>query len=306
MLLRLMFISMKVLIAGSSGLIGKALSASLVRKGFEVKRLLRPNSTEQNGLVWNPLENKIEIQSESFDAVINLAGANIGQKRWTAERKKQLYTSRVDSTQLLASALANANKPPKVFLNASAIGIYGERGDEILTELSPGGSGFLADLCKDWEKAAHKAAEVGIRTAVLRIGLVTGPDANFLKRQKLLFNLGLGGWIGSPGAWLSWVALSDAVKAIEWLMENESISGPVNITSPAPSTAKGFAKTLGKAMRRPVFLPIPKFGPSLLLGREMISALFQSTRVEPAVLLENGFEFQFRDPEAALAEALGR
>lgn len=294
-------------------MIGTALSQHLVGLEHEVVRLVR-REPAAGEIQWNPAEEMLEPDDiEGFDAVINLSGAGIGEERWSAERKKELIWSRIDSTLLLATTLPLLDKPPAIFINSSAIGYYGEQGDAIMTEAdSPAidlKTPFLTRLCHQWEVATAPVAQSGISTIILRLGVVLAPDALFLKRQLPLFKLGLGGRLGKAQRWISWVAVEDVVRAITWLLTegNENgITGPVNLCSPQPVQNSEFTKKLGKALGRPSFLPVPKIAPSLLLGKEMIDALTESTRVMPQVLLENGYQFQQPNLEEALQTALGR
>ena len=294
---------MRVLVTGASGLIGSTLCEKLLETGHEPVRLVRREATGADEIFWDPAAGTIDAEAlEGFDAVVHLAGAGIGDKRWSEARKRELADSRIRSTHLLATALAGLSESPKAFLSGSAIGIYGETGDrvadeeDVVTAAAPAlgqahndadgepigtGKGFLADLCHQWEAAATPAADAGIRTVLLRTGIVVDSKAPFLKRQLPLFKLGLGGRLGSKDRWVSWISLDDEIAAIIWLLGHEDISGPVNLTAPNPVTNQEFTKTLGRVLRRPTLLPVPKLFPSLLLGKELINALTESTRVVP-------------------------
>ena len=304
--------TVKVLVTGASGLIGSALCEKLRETGHEPVRLVRREAAGADEISWHPAAGTISSEAlegealEGFDAVVHLAGAGIGDKRWNEARKQELADSRIRSTHLLATALAGLQEPPKAFLSSSAIGIYGETGDKVADEASDAADSFLADLCHQWETAATPAAEAGIRTVLLRTGIVVDSKAPFLKRQLPLFKLGLGGRLGSKDRWVSWISLDDEVAAIIWLLEHEDISGPVNLTAPNPATNQEFTKTLGRVLRRPTLLPVPKLLPSLLLGKELINALTESTRVVPKALTDHGYHFAHPHLEPALRAALDR
>lgn len=241
---------------------------------------------------------------EGADAVVHLAGAGIGDSRWSDARKRMLVESRTRSTALLAGALADLDRRPRVLVSASAIGIYGDRGNEILTEQSPPGDDFLASLCVRWEAEEAPAAEAGIRVVWARTGVVLSRQGGALPKLLPLFRLGLGGRFGSGAQWWSWVTLDDEVRAIEWLLEND-VRGPVNLTAPNPVTNREFTRILSAVLSRPARLPVPKFGPRLLLGSELADALlFTSARVRPAVLESSGFAFSHSDLEAGLRDLL--
>lgn len=319
---------MRVLMTGASGLIGAKLCEKLREAGHEPVRLVRREAKGADEISWDPAGETLDSQAlEGCDAVVHLAGAGIGDKRWSRARKRELADSRIRSTHLLATALAGLRKPPKAFLSGSAIGIYGETGDrvageeDVVTAAAPAleqarndadearigtGEGFLADLCQQWEAATTPAAEAGIRTVLLRTGIVVDSKAPFLKRQLPLFKLGLGGRLGSKNRWISWISLEDEVAAIIWLLEHEDISGPVNLVAPNPVTNQEFTKTLGRILRRPTLLPVPKLLPSLLLGRELINALTESTRVAPKALTDRNYPFAHPRLEPALRAALDR
>lgn len=305
---------MRIVIAGSSGLIGTALIDALQEAGHVVDRLVRPTSTGP-GIPWDPQAGVIDTSAlEGVDAVINLAGRSIGDRRWSGGEKALIASSRIDGTTLLATTIAGLNSKPAVLINASAIGFYGDRGDEGLFEDAPKGEGFLADLCRDWEAATGAASDAGIRVAHLRTGIVISNRGGALGRLLAPFGpswlspyrWGLGGWIGDGRQWWSWISMRDQVRGILHLLESD-LSGPINLTAPAPTTNKGFLKAVGRALRRPVWLPIPEFVLRLLLGSELAQAtLFDSQRVIPARLIDDGFVFEVTDLSVALEEALGR
>jgi hypothetical protein len=295
---------MRVVVTGSSGLIGRALCSRLLANGHEVVRVVRqPVRPDDHVLQWNPQAGTIDASAlEGADAAIHLAGAGIGDRRWNEARKRILFESRSRSTALLSRALAVLDRPPRVLVSASAIGFYGDRGDEVLTEQSPPGDDFLASLCVRWEADTAPAAEAGIRVICARTGIVLSPDGGALRKLLPLFKLGLGGRFGSGAQWWSWISLDDEIRALEWLIEND-VRGPVNLSAPNPVTNREFTQVLSAVLRRPALLPVPRFGPKLLLGSEFADAmLFTSARVQPAVLESRGFVFSHSDLEAGLRE----
>lgn len=297
---------MDVVVSGSSGFIGTPLLAALGEAGHRPIRLVRrPPAAGADEIEWDIDQGKIDAEAlNGVGAVIHLAGAGIGDKRWTEAYKRELVESRTKGTSLLASTLAGLNTPPKVFVSGSAIGFYGDRGDEELTESSEAGSGFLADLVVKWEAAAQSAIDAGIRTVLARTGIVLDKDEGALEKLLLQFKFFLGGKMGAGSQWMSWISLHDEVRAILHLLESD-LSGPVNLTAPAPSTNAQFTKALGSAVGRPSFLPVPSFGPRLLLGKEMADGLlFDSARILPAKLEASGFEFAHPDLETALTAVL--
>ena len=291
---------MRIAITGATGLIGSALQPHLESLGHEVIRMVRGNPSGTD-IAWSPAEGRVDPHAlDGVDAVVHLAGAGIGDKRWTDAYKRELLESRTRGTALISDAIASADNGPSVLLSGSAIGIYGARGDEELTENSSPGTGFLADICVQWEAATAAAEAAGARVAHLRTGIVLSANGGALKKQLPLFKFGLGGKMGSGDQWQSWISIDDEVAAITHLLTAD-ISGAVNLTAPAPVTNAEFADTLGDVLHRPTFLPIPKFGPKLLLGSELAdNLLFSGQRVLPAVL--NADEsFTFRHPDLATA-----
>ena len=297
---------MKIIISGASGLIGKPLVKKLRLAGHEVVQLVRrtPNANESQ---WNPATGQIDASViDGADAVIHLSGAGIGDRRWTTKYKQELLESRTKSTALLASTIANSSKKPTVFLSGSAIGIYGPRGDEQLTEQSQNGESFLADICEQWEAAAKPAVDAGVRTVYLRTGIVLTPLGGALKKQLPLFKLGLGGKFGNGRAWQSWISLDDELDAIEHLL-TAKVFGAVNLTAPNPVTNADFTTALARALKRLAILPIPKFGPKFLLGAELADALlFTGQRVMPAELQKSGFVFKHSTIDVALRALLNK
>ena len=295
---------MNILISGSSGLIGSALTASLNDKGHNVLGLKR-SKPAGNTPSWDPDGGHIQIENAAdIDAVIHLAGDGIADGRWTASKKARILNSRVAGTTLIADYFASLAKKPKVFISASAIGYYGNRGDEIVDESSAAGDGFLADVCKQWEEATQKAKDAGIRVVRARIGVVLSPSGGALKKMLLPFKMGLGGNIGKGQQYMSWVSIDDAVGIFDFILANDSIEGPVNLVSPTPVINSDFTKALGKALNRPTLFPIPAFMVRLLFGEMGDECLLSSTRVMPEKILKSGYQFQHPTLENALEHLL--
>lgn len=293
-----------VTITGGRGLIGTALTRSLRQRGDQVRILSR--SPAPGEFRWNPDSGELDLAAlEGSDAVIHLAGEGIATGRWTADRKARIRSSRREGTALVASTLARLTRPPAVFLSASAIGIYGDQGDTILTESSPPGSGFLPTVGMEWEEATSPAATVGIPTALLRIGLVLTPDGGILHRLLPPFRLGLGGPIGDGQQWMSWIALPDLVAAIQVLL-NGTLTGAVNLTAPTPVRNAEFTSLLAATLRRPALFRVPAFALRLAFGSLADEALLASQRVEPARLVAAGFAFQHSHLASALEALLRR
>jgi uncharacterized protein len=310
---------MKVLIAGSSGLVGTALSSALANAGHTVCRLVRPESSSGQGakegfaVTWNPVTGELGGAGVGPDAVVNLAGASIADDRWTASRKALLRTSRIDTTRALVTALAKMNARPRVLVSASAIGVYGDRGDETLTEESKPGSGFLAKLAQDWETEALKAEALGIRVVLLRIGVILAHDGGALPRILLPFKFSAGGKLGSGQQWMSWIALEDVVGIIRVALEGPSakgaanvalLRGTVNVVSPQPAQNSEFTKVLAKVMHRPALFPAPAFALRLALGEMADALLLSSQRVIPQRLQQFGYSFAHPDLSDALRAVL--
>lgn len=299
---------MDVAVTGSSGLIGAALVTALSEAGHRPIALVRraPRSGADE-ITWDPAAGTIDSESlDGVDAIVNLSGAGIGDKRWTEEYKKLCFDSRIDGTALLATTMATMKTQPRVFLSGSAIGYYGSQGATELTERSPAGSGFLADLTVAWEAAAAPAVDAGIRTAFLRTGIVLSTAGGALPKLLPLFKFGLGGKFGSGEQYMAWVSIDDEVAAILYLLDAD-ISGPVNLTAPNPVTNAEFASVLGRVLGRPSFLPVPAFGPKLVLGGDRADALlFDSARVLPEVLQGSSFEHAHVELGAGLRGVLGR
>ncbi len=293
-----------VIITGASGLIGSALTYSLEQHGHRVIRAVRREVIDPEcELRWDPEEHEIdEARLEGTDAVVHLAGENIAGRRWSEAQKQRLFKSRARGTRLLSEAMARLQRKPRVFACASAIGFYGNRGEEQLDENSMPGDGFLAELCQQWEAECQPTRDAGIRTVNMRIGVVLSPDGGALAKMLLPFKLDLGGVIGSGRQYFSWIALDDVVRAIEFVLVGDSpggaIHGPVNLTAPEPVTNRQFTKALGRALRRPTLLPMPAFVARLAFGSEMADEmLLGGARIHPATLTAEGF--QFKHPQLA-------
>lgn len=301
---------MKILVTGSTGLVGTALVPALVRAGHTVCRLVRPETVVRTGagdgfqVTWNPVTGELGGAAVGADAVVNLAGASIADGRWTAQRKRELQSSRIDTTRALVAALEKMNARPRVLVSASATGFYGDRGDEVLTEESTPGNDFLADLAKSWEAEAVKAEALGIRVVRTRLGVILAKHGGALPRIMLPFRLFAGGKIGSGKQWMSWISLSDAVGLLGFAIENGNLRGPLNAISPQPVQNSLFTKTLARAMHRPALLPAPAVGLRLALGEMAGALLLSSQRVLPQKLQQHGYSFQHPDLNSALAALL--
>ena len=295
---------MKIVISGASGLIGTQLVEQLQQHGHDVVRLVR-RAANTGEIMWDPKAGVLSASAlEGADAVIHLSGAGIGDKRWTSSYKREILESRTITTSLIANTIANMSRKPSVFLCGSAIGIYGPRGDEQLTEVSTNGTSFLADVCEQWEAAAKPASDAGVRTVLLRTGIVLTTKGGALKKQLPLFQLGLGGKFGNGKQWQSWISIDDEVGAIEHLL-TANVSGAVNLTAPNPVTNAEFTSTLARVVKRPAFLPIPPFAPKAILGGELADALlFTGQRVTPAALNASGYQFVHPTLEVALRALL--
>jgi uncharacterized protein (TIGR01777 family) len=297
---------MKIVVSGASGLIGTQLVAKLSQSGHEVIRLVR-RSPKSGEIQWNPKSETLDAAAlEGTDAVIHLSGAGIGDKRWSDGYRKEILVSRTDTTALLAKTIASLSRKPSVFLSGSAIGIYGARNDEQLTEVSTHGTGFLAEVCEQWEAAAKPAVDAGVRTVYLRTGIVLSPKGGALKKLLPLFKLGVGGKFGNGKQWQSWISIDDEIGAIEYLL-TANVSGAVNLTAPNPVTNAEFTKVLASVLKRPAIVPVPTFAPKLLLGGELADALlFTGQRVIPAALNASGYTFKHPTLESALRSLLSK
>jgi uncharacterized protein len=298
----------RILLSGASGMVGSALRAELDARQAGVTRMVRRVPQTAGELQWNPTA-AIPIADtepiEGLDAAIHLSGVNLSAHRWTPAYRREMAASRVDSTRALATSLAGLRRPPRALLVASAIGIYGDRGNEVLDESSAPGQGFLADMCREWEAAAMPAAQAGVRVVHMRFGVVLAPGAGALAMMLPIFRLGLGGRLGSGKQWMSWISLSDLGSAVLFLLESPSLHGAVNLTAPHPVTNSVFTRTLARLLHRPAVLPAPAFALRLALGPMADEALLSSTRVLPRKLLDAGFRFAQPSIEEALHQAVG-
>ena len=288
-------------------MLGTAVRQALIAAKTPTLQLVRWGPAAEGQLRWDPgsdhpIENLGRI--EGAIAAIHLSGASVAAHRWTEAYRREMTASRVDSTRRLATALAGLQKPPQSFLVASAVGIFGDRGDEVLDESSAPGSGFLAGLCRQWEAAAEPAVQAGIRVIHLRFGVVLGPEQGALKQMLPPFRAGLGARLGKGRQWMSWISLADAVAAILFALDQKSLSGPVNLTAPNPVTNAEFTRALGNQLGKPVFLSIPAFALRLMFGQMANDAVLSSARVQPAKLLDAGFRFSMPEISAALQSAI--
>lgn len=297
---------MKILVTGSTGLVGSALLPFLRSQGHEVFRLVRSQAKVGPAeIYWNP-EQGIEDTSrlEGLDAVVHLAGENISEGRWTEEKKKRIRDSRVQGTRSLSDALARLERPPRTLVSASAIGYYGSRGDEMMREESAPGSDFLAEVCREWEAATEPAAQKDMRVVMLRFGVILTPKGGALSKMLAPFQFGVGGRLGSGRQYMSWITLDDVVGIINHALNDETLQGPVNVVAPNAVTNYEFTKTLGRVLSRPTIFPVPAFAIRLAFGEMGDAALLASTRVEPARLKESGYAFQHPELEGALRSML--
>jgi uncharacterized protein (TIGR01777 family) len=295
---------MKILMTGSSGLLGSALIPQLTQAGHAVTRLVR-TKTSGDEAIWNPAQGVLDPGVfDGVDAVVNLAGENISAGRWTSSKKKRMYESRVQSTRLLAETVAGLARPPQAILSASAVGYYGDRGEARLTERSAPGEGYLAELCKDWEQALRPAAAKGVRVVTMRFGLILTPAGGALAKLLTPFTLGVGGRVGSGRQYWSWIALDDVAGAVAFLLKDPRVAGPVNFTAPNPLTNAEFTRVLGKVLSRPAVFPIPGFMLRLALGEMTDPLLLASANVIPDALLSAGYRFRFDDLSVALKHLL--
>jgi uncharacterized protein (TIGR01777 family) len=318
--------TMRIAITGASGLVGSQLTDFLTTGGHDVVRLVRSgsgpasqntasqNTATQNAgaatgdtIPWDPTAARFDASPlEGVDAVVHLAGESIAGGRWTTAQKRRIRDSRVHGTQVLSEALAAMANPPRVFVGASAIGFYGDRGDQRLSEESAAGDNFLADVCTDWEAASRPAADAGIRVVLMRLGVVLSPKGGALAKMLTPFKLGAGGRIGDGRQYWSWVAIDDVVGALHHALMTDSLAGPVNVVSPNAATNLEFTKVLGRVLRRPTIAPMPALAARALLGQMADELLLASARVEPIRLLDSGYEFRHANLEDALRHVLGR
>ena len=296
---------MRILVSGSHGLVGKALIGSLRSDGHEIVRLVRSKPSGATEIEWNPNDGRLDAASlEGIDAAVHLAGESIASGRWTDEKKRAIRDSRVKGTALLSDALARLTRPPSVFVSASAIGYYGNRGDELLTENSAPGDDFLAKVCVEWENATIPAIEKGIRTVHARFGIILDAKEGALAKMLTPFRMGIGGRIGDGKQWMSWIDIDDVVNGLKSLIESSSVNGPVNFVAPNAVTNAEFTKTLGRVLSKPTLFPVPAFGVRLAFGEMADALLLSGQRVKPSVLEQNGFGFAYPALDSALRHLL--
>jgi uncharacterized protein (TIGR01777 family) len=300
---------MKILMTGATGLVGTALVQAFTAEGHVIYRLVRPGSVRNEmisgafDIPWTPATGSIGDLPNNIDAVINLAGAPIADGRWSPERKALLRSSRIDTTRGLVRAMANMSPRPRVFISASAIGYYGDRGDEVLTESSAPGTDFLATLARDWEDEAVKAEQFGLRVVVARLGVVLAKTGGALPQMMMPFRFGLGGKLGSGSQWMSWIALEDVVTIIRTALATDSLKGALNLVSPEPVRNAEFTRALARALHRPAIFAAPAFALRIAMG-QMSEMILASTRVTPQALLQHGYEFRHSQLDEALRAIL--
>lgn len=296
---------MKIAIAGASGLVGAALRPELEADNHDVVRLVR-SSPKADEIEWHPNQNSVDASKlEGFDTIINLAGENVAEGRWTEDKKRKIHDSRVHGTHLLSEAISRLTSKPRVFLCASATGIYGDRGDEILDEQSESGGGFLAGVCREWEKATEPAIRAGVRVVNLRFGPILARAGGMLEKMLTPFKMGLGGKVGSGKQYISWIGIEDTVAAMKRALIDDTLRGPLNVVSPNPITNERFTRALGEVLSRPTVMAMPAFAARLAFGEMADEMLLVSQRVIPKKLQAAGFQFQFSDLETALRKYIG-
>lgn len=295
---------MKIAVTGASGLIGKPLVAELRSRGHDVFRLVRRAAAAPDEITWNPTSGFVDLAAlAGTEVVFHLAGAGVGDHRWTDAYKQEIRNSRVMGTDTISRAMAQLDPRPAVLVSASAIGFYGDTGDRVVTEVDPAGHGFLADVVVAWEAAADPAREAGIRVVHPRTGLVVSADGGAWGRMFPLFKAGIGGKLGNGKQYWSWISLRDEIAALIFLMENSALSGPVNLTGPTPDTNAEITTIMGKVLHRPTMLPVPRIALTTVLG-EFSTEVLSSSRVLPAVLDQQGFVFKDPTVESAIRQAL--
>ncbi len=294
-----------VAISGATGLVGPVLAESFAAEGWQVRRITRSPQSGNNDIGWSPREGQLDAsQLAGVRVVVHLAGESVAQ-RWSDDVKRQIRESRVKGTRLLANAVASLDEQPALFLCASAIGFYGDRGDEVLDEDSPSGDGFLADVCREWEAACEPAWRAGIRVCQARIGLVLAREGGLLGKLLTPFRLGAGGAVGNGRQYMSWIVRRDLVRALRFIVDHDELHGAINCTAPTPVTNLHFTKALGAVLGRPTVLQVPAFAARLAMGEMADEMLLAGQRVVPKKLLESGFEFEYREIEPALSTLLG-
>lgn len=299
---------MKILVSGATGLVAKQLIPVLESKGHTIVRLVRGKAAADGEVRWDSeagFSADEAAKLEGFDAVIHLAGDNVASESWSADKKRRIRESRVIGTRLLVDALAECSSKPGIFISASAIGFYGNRGDEVLTEESPVGTGFFPEICSEWESEAMRASSFA-RVVSLRIGIVLASEGGALEKMLTPFKLGVGGVLGSGKQWMPWISIEDLVGLIVFALENETVTGPMNATAPNPVTNADFTKMLGKVLHRPTIFSVPEFAIRLMFGEMGTTLLLEGNRVIPKKAVDAGFVFRFEDLESAMRHALGR
>lgn len=298
----------RILISGATGLVGTALARHLTNAGHRVSRLVRPGAQLQAGdVTWEPNAAIANVNGmEGFDAVVNLNGASIAGKRWTRGRKVVLRNSRLAPTRLLVDCMSKLEKKPAVFVSASGVGLYGDCGEEVLTEESGAGTDFLSLLARDWEGEANRAEGAGIRTVILRLGVILSTEGGALEQIARPIRMGVGGKLGSGKQWMAWVAMEDVVEIARRAIEEEKWRGPLNVVAPSPARNEEFTRILAKVLRRPAIFPAPAFALKMMLGEMATVLLLASQRAVPKKLTEGNYEFQKPELEGALRKALGK
>ena len=297
--------NMKILITGASGLVGTELQRSFAAQGYEMLLASRKEPTDEQHIQWSIEDGFADPEKlEGVDVVVHLAGENVSGFRWTDEKKKAIHDSRVLGTRNVVNAISKLKKRPKVFVASSAVGFYGERGDEEVTESSAAGDNFLAGVCKEWEAESRRAEDAGIRTVLLRTGIVLSKDGGALATMLTPFKLGVGGVVGNGKQWMSWISMDDEIDVINFAIDNENIRGAVNAVSPHPVTNQEFTKTLGEVLYRPTFIPLPEFAVSMIFGEMGDALLLASTKVMPKRLEDAGFEFKYPELKPAIEHAV--
>ena len=296
---------MKIIVSGSSGLIGTALVRALKAKDYTVLSLVRRKPINDSEIFWEPLNGKIDTNKPNdSNCVINLSGENIASGKWTEDKKKKILESRIKTTNLLCNTLLNLDKPPSTLISASAVGYYGNCWDNETTENSPHGCGFVADVCRQWESTTQICKEAGIRVVNCRFGVVLSESGGALKKMLPAFKIGLGGRIGTGQQYMSWISIDDCIRALLYLIENKNIKNAVNITAPEPVTNSEFTKALAKSLKRPSISPVPEFLIKTLFGEMGKELLLEGCKVIPEKLLKSGFKFKHSDIDSALKEIL--